>query len=158
MNADAGALARAEEVIAACRALGFALAGIALARPSDHGDAFRRWIAEGCHGPMAYLAEEPGRRLDPRILLPGARSVVCVADRYADGRPDRRVPGTGRIARYARGEDYHVVIRARLDALADGLQRRHPSERFRACVDTAPVMEREHAERAGLGRIGKHTC
>lgn len=157
MTESGGSAGLAREVRSRCLAHGFALAGIARARPSARGDAFRRWIAEGRHGPMAYLAEEPDRRLDPGALVPGARSVVCVADRYADGRPDRRMPGVGRIARYARGEDYHVVVRARLEALADELQRRFPSERFRTCVDTAPVMEREHAERAGLGRIGKHT-
>jgi epoxyqueuosine reductase len=106
---------------------------------------------------MAYLAEQVDRRLDPRVLVPGARSVLCVADRYADGRPDRRVPGVGRIGRYARGEDYHVVIRARLEALAEELLEAYPGERFRVCVDTAPLLEREHAARAGLGRIGKHT-
>lgn len=157
MTTGHDALALAREVIERCRQHGFALAGIAEARPSDHADAFRRWIGRGEHGPMGYLAEDVERRLDPGALVPGARSVICVADRYADGRPDRRIPGHGRIARYARGEDYHVVVRARLEALADELQRRFPGARFRTCVDTAPLMEREHAERAGLGSIGKHT-
>jgi epoxyqueuosine reductase len=89
--------------------------------------------------------------------VPGARSVLCVADRYADGRPDRREPGLGRIARYSRGEDYHVVIRARLEAFVQELARLWPGQRLRVCVDTAPLLEREHAERAGVGRIGKHT-
>jgi epoxyqueuosine reductase len=106
---------------------------------------------------MAYMAEDVEMRLDPARLVPGARSVVVVADRYADGRPDARVPGRGRIARYARGEDYHLVIRARLEALAEELRAAHPRHRFRVCVDTAPLLEREHAERAGIGRIGKHT-
>ena len=148
---------RSGAVLALCRAHGFALAGIADAAPSRHADALRAWVAEGRNGPMAYLADEVERRIDPRVLVPGARSVLCVADRYADGRPDRRVPGEGRIARYARGEDYHVVVRSRLEAVAAELQRAHPSGRFRTCVDTAPILEREHAERAGLGRIGKHT-
>lgn len=149
--------ARSEAVLALCRAHGFVLAGIAAAEPSRHADAFRKWVAEGRQGPMAYLAEDLERRIDPRVLVPGACSVVCVADRYADGRSDRVAPGEGRIARYARGEDYHVVVRSRLEAVATELQRAHPSGRFRTCVDTAPVLEREHAERAGLGRIGKHT-
>lgn len=148
---------RSSWVLARCARHGFALAGIADARPSSRAAEYRAWIESGRHGAMAYLAEALERRLDPGVLVPGARSVLCVADRYADGRPDRRVPGFGRIARYARGEDYHVVIRARLEALAEELLEAFPNERFRVCVDTAPVLEREHAERAGLGRIGKHT-
>ncbi len=149
--------AASREILGRCAALGFALAGIADARASAHADSFRAWIDAGKQGGMSYLAEELDRRLDPRVLVPGAASVLCVADRYADGRPDRREPGAGTIARYARGEDYHEVIRARLDALAEDLRRAHPAHRFRVCVDTAPLLEREHAERAGLGRIGKHT-
>jgi epoxyqueuosine reductase len=149
--------ARARAVLGRCAAHGFALAGIAEARPSSHAESFRAWIAAGKQGAMAYLAEELERRLDPRALVPGAASVLCVADRYSDGRPDRRVPWEGSVARYARGEDYHEVIRARLESLAEELRRAHPGERFRVCVDTAPLLEREHAERAGLGRVGKHT-
>ena len=150
-------LEAAHALLARCRELGFVRAGIADARPSAHAEAYRAWIAAGKHGPMAYLAEKVDERLDPAALVPGARSVLCVADRYADGRPDARVAGIGRVARYARGEDYHVVIRARLEALADELRRAHPAHRFRVCVDTAPLLEREHAARAGIGRIGKHT-
>jgi epoxyqueuosine reductase len=148
---------RSRGLLARCSEHGFVLAGIADARPSAHGDAFRAWIDAGKQGSMGYLAEEIDRRIDPRLLVPGAASVLCVADRYADGRPDRRVPWEGSIARYARGEDYHEVVRARLDALAEELRRLHPGHRFRVCVDTAPLLEREHAERAGLGRVGKHT-
>ena len=150
-------LERSQAILQRCHEHGFALAGITDARPTAHADAYRAWIADGKQGGMGYLAEEVEKRLDPTALVPGARSILCVADRYADGRPDRRVPGVGRIARYARGEDYHVVIRARLGALAQELIRMHPGERFRPCIDTAPILEREHAERAGLGRIGKHT-
>ena len=150
-------IAAAHALLARCRELGFARAGIAEARPSSHSEAYRAWIAAGKHGPMQYLAEKVDERLDPAALVPGARSVLCVADRYADGRPDARVAGIGRIARYARGEDYHVVIRARLESLAEELRRVHPEHRFRVCVDTAPLLEREHAMRAGIGRVGKHT-
>ncbi len=150
-------LERARAVLARCNEHGFAVAGIAEARPSAHAAAYRAWIAEGKQGGMGYLAEEIERRLDPGVLVPGARSVLCVADRYADGRPDRREPGMGRIARYSRGEDYHVVIRARLEAFVQELARIWPGQRLRVCVDTAPLLEREHAERAGVGRIGKHT-
>ena len=152
-----GAATRSRAILDRCAGHGFALAGIAPAMPSARAAEYRAWIDAARHGGMSYLAESVEARLDPRVLLPGARSVVCVADRYADGSPDARVPGMGRIARYARGEDYHVVIRARLEGLADELRARHAGERFRVCVDSAPILEREHAERAGIGRIGKHT-
>jgi epoxyqueuosine reductase len=111
---------------------------------------------------MAWMAEHRELRSDPRGLLEGARSVIVVADRYADGRPDRVAggpddPPRGRIARYARGGDYHRLIKRRLHALADELAAAHPGHRFRACVDTAPILEREVAAAAGLGSIGKHT-
>ncbi|MFM1936569.1 MAG: tRNA epoxyqueuosine(34) reductase QueG [Planctomycetota bacterium] len=154
---ESGPALRSRAVLERCATHGFALAGIAAAMPSRRAAEYRAWIAAARHGGMSYLAESVEARLDPRVLLPGARSVLCVADRYADGSPDARVPGLGRIARYARGEDYHVVIRARLEALADELRAVHADDRFRVCVDSAPILEREHAERAGIGRIGKHT-
>jgi hypothetical protein len=110
---ESGPALRSRAVLERCASHGFALAGIAAAMPSRRAAEYRAWIAAARHGGMSYLAESVEARLDPRVLLPGARSVLCVADRYADGSPDARVPGLGRIARYARGEDYHVVIRAR---------------------------------------------
>ena len=147
-----------QELLQRCADLGFALAGVCEAAPSDHGGHVLRWIAEGRHGEMRYLATRVEMRLDPRVLVPGARSILLVADRYADGRSDRLGrPLFGRIARYARGRDYHRTMRRRLTLLRDECRARWPDERFRACVDTAPLLEREHAARAGLGRIGKHT-
>ena len=139
---------------------GFALAGICDAREIDRPEALDAWLDAGHHGDMAYLAEHRRARADPRVFVPGARSIVCVADRYSDGRPDRRTTEgapRGRVARYARGADYHQAIRARLEPIAEELRDRFPGERFRVSVDTAPIAERDHAVRAGLGRIGKHT-
>lgn len=150
----------ASEILGRLRAAGFARVGICQARPIDRADAFEAWIDAGHHGDMGYLAEHLRERCDPARFVPGARSIICVADRYADGRPDRRGPGgapRGRIARYARGRDYHEVIRERLEPLAEELRDRFAGERFRVSVDTAPIAERDHAVRAGLGRIGKHT-
>lgn len=98
--------------------------------------------------------------MNPQVFVPTARSIICVADRYASGEidpPHSNASARGRIARYARGRDYHRVIRERLEPIADDLRQRFPGNRFRVCVDTAPILEREHAQRAGLGRIGKHT-
>jgi epoxyqueuosine reductase len=107
---------------------------------------------------MSYLADHFHLRVDPAALLPGAKSVICVADRYP--RPVRGLPAgdrEGQIAAYAKGRDYHTVIKKRLHAICDELQVACPGETFRACVDTAPILERELAAAAGLGSIGKHT-
>ena len=149
-------------VLNRCKALGFALAGIAPPAPSQHERELRDWLAAGKHGEMRYLAEHTAERLDPRLMVPGIRSIICVADRYHDGADAAEVPAAGssprgRIARYARGDDYHLVMKKRLHILADELAAEFPAETFRACVDTAPVMEREIAQQAGLGAVGKHT-
>ena len=147
------------EIIGRCRSLGFALAGIAPAEPTRWGKELRDWLAAGKHGEMAYLERHLEALLDPRKVLPGARSIICVADRYHDGSTDEPEERglRGRIARYARGEDYHKTIKKRLHALCDWLEAEFPQEKFRGCVDTAPLLEREYAARAGLGAIGKHT-
>lgn len=163
-------LRAAAEVIARARDLGFALAGIAPAQASDHAEHYRRWIESGQHGEMAYLARHIELRLNPSELLPGALSIIMVADLYAtrdephaatqSPTDDPRSPSPtplGRIARYAQGDDYHFVMKKRLHDLADELRAANPGHEFRAFVDTAPVLEREHAARAGLGWIGKHT-
>jgi len=152
------------DILTLCRNLGFAAAGIAPAAPTDYADELRAWLDDGRHGEMDYLDRTRDVLVDPAGVLPGARAIICVADRYHDGTGGSGEAGeaslpprTGRIARYARGDDYHRVIRKRLHALCDALRDVHPNEHFRACVDTAPLLEREHAARAGLGAIGKHT-
>ncbi len=151
-----------DEIIRHCKDLGFVEAGIAPARGSSHAAELRAWLESAKHGSMAYLERYLEQRLDPRAMVPGAKSIICVADKYADGRPDRREVSPdsharGRIARYARGRDYHVVVRRRLEQLTGRLAETEPGHVFRVCVDTAPVLEREHAARAGVGRIGKNT-
>jgi epoxyqueuosine reductase len=142
------------------RSAGFALAGVCDASPSAHAEEVRRWIADGRHGAMSWLESRLEERLDPAVYLPGARSIICVADRYHDGSRDRirdDGPLRGRMARYARGRDYHKTMKKRLVRLARAWSERWPDADFRPCVDTAPVLEREHAMRAGLGLVGKHT-
>jgi len=149
-----------ERIVERCRELGFALAGVTPLRPSDEGGRLDAWLDEGMHGSMGYMREHAELRKDAGQLLEGARSVIVVADLYhARNDPDDRAhePGFGRIARYARGRDYHKVIKKRLHELCDELAREHPDARFRAFSDTAPIMEREQALRAGMGWIGKHT-
>ncbi len=153
----------ADDILRLAKEQGFALAGIAPAGPSSYIDAVRDWVDAGKHGTMGYLAEHLDLRLDPGRLLEGAQSVIAVADIYDAGdSPDPRSPipdsrSKGKIARYARGDDYHKVIKKRLHALADTLAERFPGEAFRTTVDTAPALEREHAARAGLGWQARNT-
>ncbi len=145
---------------------GFADAGVTPVAPSAWADELRAWLAAGKHGSMAYLAANVAERLDPARAIPGARSLVLVADQYwprgRDGAGEHQdadgvATGHGNIARYARGRDYHEVVKRRLHELCDVLRPEFPCDLFRAFADTAPVLEREHAARAGLGWIGKHT-
>ena len=143
------------------RPLGFAFLGLTPAQATERAGYIRKWLAAGRHGRMAYLAQHLDERLDPARFCPGARSVIAVADRHPAS-DARQAPGTGaepsgRIARYAWGDDYHQIIKKRLHELADRLETRWPGYVYRSCVDTAPVLEREQAQRAGLGWIGKHT-
>ena len=150
----------ARRVRALCEAEGFGLVGITDARPTEHAEELERWIAEGQHGEMHYLADRLRERLDPTLLVEGARSIVAVADFYESVPPadaDAAAQPRGRIARYAWGDDYHRVTKKRLHRVADALRAEFPGHRTRATVDTAPLLEREVAMRAGLGWQGKNT-
>ena len=139
---------------------GFALAGIAGVEPSAWSDELTDWLAQHKHGEMAWLDRNSDLRKNPEQLIDDARSVLMVADLYASRHDNVDEPlqiGQGRIARYARGKDYHKTMKKRLMDLADQLRADHPDAGFKVFVDTAPVLERELAHRAGLGWTGKHT-
>jgi epoxyqueuosine reductase len=137
--------------------LGFDAVAFGPADPPDHGPAFARWLDAGHGGTLEYLARTRAERLEPERLLPGARSVVAAALLYGDGEPaPDRDPAGPRVARYARGRDYHDVMRPRLRELATFIDRA-AGARSRAAVDTSAVLERDLAARAGLGWIGKNT-
>jgi len=152
-------------VLDRCRGLDFVLAGVTDARPTQYEAELFDWLSAGKHGEMEYLRRNVELRVDPRKMVEGAKSIICVADRYwsektesgdftvAGGNPQPR----GRIARYARGDDYHIVMKKRLHILCNELGAMFSNEVFRDCVDTAPLLEREHAQRAGLGAVGKNT-
>ena len=142
------------------RELGFHRAAIVPIEPPRRHELYTSWLAAGHAGEMAYLAqpEHISQRADLRTLLESARSLIVVALAYDRRDPEAPVALRGRIARYARGEDYHLVMRDKLVALGDALARRlgRPVA-TRPCVDSAPVLEREWAERAGLGFVAKNT-
>jgi epoxyqueuosine reductase len=147
-----------QRVLDRCRDLGFALAGVCEARPTQYETELKNWLAAEKHGEMQYLNRNVELRVDPDLMVPGAKSIICVADRY-DGERPKQEPrqAFGRIARYARGNDSHNVMRKRMASLCRELRAQFPKDSFRACVDTAPVLEREFAQRAGLGAVGKNT-
>ncbi len=144
--------------------LGLLLSGIAPVAPPAHLDAYERWIASGLHAEMQYLATERAleRRANPAVIDPLARTLLVVAMRYhsplhpPDGPAGEAL---GRVAAYAWGDDYHEVIPPRLEELAREIGRYlgRPLH-SRSYTDTGPILERDLAETAGLGWIGKNTC
>jgi epoxyqueuosine reductase len=170
-RSDASALADPSALSAAVRAqardFGFGLVGITTPEPSGHMVFYRRWLADGRHGGMTYLArpDAVARRRDLTLTLPGVRSVIVVGHEYYQEDP----PGIpedlsrGVIARYARGRDYHRVVKKKLTELGRWLERAAPGvgatavPSWRAYVDTGPILERDLARRAGLGWFGKNT-
>ena len=145
------------------RSLGFNLVGLTPAAPSPHLQAYFRWLDAGQHAELGYMArpDRQARRRDLNVILPGVRSLVMVGVDYHTLRLPAALledPARGRIAAYAWGQDYHALLLPRLQALGEWLQAasRTPA-RPRAYVDTGPLLERSHAQQAGLGFIGKNT-
>lgn len=149
---------------------GFNLVGIGPLEASRYGEEYQQWLAAGKQGEMKYLAQQVEARLDPLSKWPWARSVVVVALAYFQDEPkggdkqNEAVVGggrgeMGRIARYAWGRDYHRVMDTKLRQLERAIRQRLAPADFqvRACCDTAPIMEREVAARAGIGWVGKNT-
>ena len=144
-----------EAVKTRARELGFLACGITHPGPTAHAEQLDRWLAKGYAGTMRYLHRQAAGRKDPRKIMPEARAVVVVLDNYYT--PDREEESAApRIARYARGKDYHRTTGQRLDQLANFL-RANGARLSRPFVDAGPVPERELAQRAGLGWIGKNT-
>ena len=138
---------------------GFDRCGIAPAEPIGRRNYLREWLTAGRAGSMAYLHDHFDQRADPRRLVDGAKSVVVVALNYYQEAPAAQDDRPrGRVARYAWGDDYHKVIKDKLFVMADRLRDElGGSFEAKACVDTAPLLEREVAAAAGIGWIGKNT-
>ncbi|HEV8580036.1 MAG TPA: tRNA epoxyqueuosine(34) reductase QueG [Thermoanaerobaculia bacterium] len=143
---------------------GFDRSGVARLDPLENGGAYLRWLSRGDQAGMGYMERRIEARLDPSRVFPGARSVLCVALQYhplykEDGERQPEPPGDlwRRVARYARGKDYHEVVTERLKAVEARVGEAFPDCATRRYVDTGPVLERELAARAGLGVVGKNT-
>ncbi len=165
--------ANAQIIKRLARETGFDLVGIARPEPTETADHYRAWLANGYAAGMAYMAEHADIRAQPLLIMPAARSVICVAVNYRQPQKlhatsegaARRPKGAGsaagpvgKVAQYARGSDYHVVMRRMLEELAVRMRDElDVAFDHRVCVDTAPILERELARRAGLGWVGKNT-
>ena len=157
-----------EDIKQEARRLGFILAGVTTPEPPTHLSAFERWLSLGRHGQMGYLATERSKlcRGDPRKILPGCRSILVLAMQYSNPAkaPPAESPGgtagaRAKVAAYAWGEDYHDVVTRRLHALLTFIRQQAARPVASRCyTDTGPILERDLAQRAGLGWIGKNTC
>jgi len=144
-----------QQIKSRARDIGFDLVSITTAQPPQHSYHFQEWLAKGFHGEMGYLARNADKRVDPSKILADARSVVVVGLNYYTGDHDP----AGRIARYAWGtHDYHELMSGKLEQLSAGIvEIGGPGTHCLGYADTGPILERDLAQRAGVGFIGKHT-
>jgi epoxyqueuosine reductase len=146
-----------KEIVARARALGFDSCRVADCAVPSHAGEFRNWLREGAAGEMNYMERGEEKRCDPQKILAGARSVIVLALNYWQGRHSKAQGNgaTGRIARYAWGDDYHELMKAKIDKIDDFLRGFGGTQK--SYVDTGPILERDHAARAGIGWHGKST-
>lgn len=144
-----------DQVYLQAESLGFSKCAVAPVETLQKSDFYEEWLRRQFHGEMAYMARDPHRRLSPEELLPGVQSVICVVQNYATSHQHSQDPRQGRISRYAWGADYHEVMKENLHKLRLFLEEQ--GGRAKVCVDTAAVLEKLWAHRAGLGWQGKHT-
>src|SRR6476661_3943566 len=145
------------QLVSFAHEIGFDSCRIAACTTPAHATEFREWLSEGAHGEMNYMQRGEEKRCDPQKVLPGASSIVVLVLNYFQGNESRRsqAAATGKIARYAWGDDYHDVIEAKLDKVDHFL--REFGGQQKCYVDTGPVLERDYAAQAGIGWHGKNT-
>jgi len=137
---------------------GFHLVGIVKADALElERERLQEWLERRLHGEMRWMEREPEKRTDPRLVLPSTRSVVAVALNYYTPHKHTDEPSTGKISRYAWGDNYHDVVGEKLKRLLAWIKEQWPETEGKVCVDIQPVMDKVWAERAGLGWIGKHS-
>lgn len=145
------------KIKAKAHALGFFLCGISRAQfLEDEAKKLDQWLGQNYHGDMSYMARHFDKRLDPTLLVPGAKSVISLAYNYFTDE-EQSDPHAPKISKYAYGKDYHRVVKDKLWLLFEWIKEEYGDIQGRIFVDSAPVMERDWAKRSGLGWIGKHT-
>ncbi len=138
--------------------LGFDLVRFTDAEPlTKDGEVFEQWLKEGNHADMAWLERNAESRWQPKKVLEGAQSVICLATNYFQEMPEKIQENEGRVAMYAQGRDYHKVVAKKLKKLVKWLNEQWPDSDHKAYVDTGPVLERALAQKAGIGFVGKNT-
>jgi epoxyqueuosine reductase len=144
-------------LVSFAREIGFDSCRVAACSSPPHANEFRSWLRDEAHGEMSYMERGGEKRCDPHKVLPGARSIIVLAMNYFQGEQVRRsqTAATGRIARYACGDDYHDLIATKLDKIDEFLRRFGGQQK--CYVDTGPVLERDYAAEAGIGWHGKST-
>jgi epoxyqueuosine reductase len=157
IDRDNSRLELKQRLLSFAREIGFDSCRIAACGSAPHVDEFRNWLDEGGHGEMSYMERGEEKRCDPQKVLPGARSIVVLALNYFQGDPKAgdTPAATGKIARYARGDDYHDLVANKLDKIDEFLRAFDGQQK--CYVDTGPVLERDHAAEAGIGWHGKST-
>lgn len=123
----------------------------------DEGRRLQEWLARGHHGEMSWMAREVHKRISPQEIFPPARSVVVVALNYFTPHQHQDDPATGKVSRYAWGDDYHDVVKEKLLSLLLWIKEQEPRAEGKICVDIQPTMDKAWAVRAGLGWLGKHS-
>jgi len=137
---------------------GFTHFGVAKAEPLDRGlDSLMGWLDRGYHGSMRWMERDPDNRSDPTKYMPGAKSVISLGLNYYTQNEYSGDSDKGKISRYAWGDDYHDIIDEKLKVMISELKKIFPDAKFKGCCDTSAVMEKEWAEKAGIGWIGKNT-
>lgn len=124
---------------------------------TEEAPRLKEWLARGYHGEMSWMARDVEKRLDPLELFPQARSIVVVALNYYTPDQHREDSRTGKVSRYAWGDDYHDVLKTKLESLLSWIREQAPEAAGKICVDIQPTMDKAWAVRAGLGWLGKHT-
>ena len=138
--------------------IGFHKIGIVRAEPlHEEGDLFKQWLARNYHASMQWLEREPEKRFDPNLIYPEAKSIIVVALNYYTAHEHEESGAKGKISRYAWGDDYHDVLKEKLRELLAFIKSVNETADGKICVDTAPVMDKAWAVRAGLGWLGKHS-
>ena len=123
----------------------------------DEGRRLKRWLALGYHGDMHWMSRDVEKRITPVKIFPRARSVVVVALNYFTPHQHQQSPTTGKVSRYAWGDDYHDVVKTKLSSLLAWIREQEPQTEGKICVDIQPTMDKAWAVRAGLGWLGKHS-